>query len=62
VGIIKVFSARESLVSEIPVGDEKTINLFLQCIVSWGRSLVTYTFSKGLWKKADKLGFFESEF
>jgi hypothetical protein len=30
-GIIKLFPARESLVSDIPAGDGKTANLFLQC-------------------------------
>jgi hypothetical protein len=40
-GIIKVFLARESLVSDILAGNGKTVNLFLQCIVSWGRSPVT---------------------
>jgi hypothetical protein len=30
-GIIKLFPARESLVSDIPVGDRKIANLFLQC-------------------------------
>ncbi len=29
-GIIKLFPARESLVSDIPTGDGKTVNLFLQ--------------------------------
>jgi hypothetical protein len=30
-GIIKLFPPRESLVSDIPAGDRKTANLFLQC-------------------------------
>jgi hypothetical protein len=30
-GIIKLFPVRESLVSDIPAGDGKIINLFLQC-------------------------------
>jgi len=30
-GKIKIVSARESLVSDIPAGDGKTANLFLQC-------------------------------
>jgi hypothetical protein len=30
-GIIKLFPTRERLVSDIPVGDEKIANLFLQC-------------------------------
>jgi hypothetical protein len=30
-GIIKLFPARESLASDIPAGDRKTANLFLQC-------------------------------
>jgi hypothetical protein len=30
--VIKLFPARESLVSDIPAGDRKTANLFLQCI------------------------------
>ncbi len=30
-GIIKLFSARESFVSDIPTGDGKIANLFLQC-------------------------------
>ncbi len=30
-GIIKFFPARERLVSDIPAGDGKTVNLFLQC-------------------------------
>ncbi len=30
-GIIKVFLARASLVSDIPAGDGKIVNLFLQC-------------------------------
>ncbi len=30
-GVIKLFPARESLVSDIPAGDGKTANLFLQC-------------------------------
>ncbi len=30
-GIMKVFSARESLVSDIPAGDGKIVNLFLHC-------------------------------
>jgi len=29
---IKLFPARESSVSDIPAGDEKIANLFLQCI------------------------------
>jgi hypothetical protein len=29
--MIKLIKARESLVSDIPVGDGKTANLFLQC-------------------------------
>ncbi len=29
--MIKLFSARESLVSDIPAGDVKDDNLFLQC-------------------------------
>ncbi len=33
-GFIKLFPTRESLVSYIPVGDGKIINLFLQCIWS----------------------------
>ncbi len=33
-GIIKYFPARESLVSDIPAGDGKTANLFLQCIIT----------------------------
>ncbi len=32
VGNIKLFPSRESLVSDIPSGDGKTANLFLQCI------------------------------
>ncbi len=32
-GIIKLFPRRESLVSDIPAGDGKTANLFLQCTV-----------------------------
>ncbi len=32
-GIIKFFPARESLVSDIPAGDGKTDNFFLQCTV-----------------------------
>ncbi len=32
-GIIKLFPARESLVSDIPAGDGKIANLFLQCII-----------------------------
>jgi len=28
---MKVFSARESLVSDIPAGDRKIVSLFLQC-------------------------------
>ncbi len=31
-GITKLFPARESLVSDIPAGDGKIVNLFLQCI------------------------------
>ncbi len=31
-GIIKLFPARESLARNIPAGDGKTANLFLQCI------------------------------
>ncbi len=31
-GVIKFFPARESLVSDIPAGNGKTDNLFLQCI------------------------------
>jgi hypothetical protein len=30
-GIIKLFPSRESLVIDIPAGDGKTANLFLQC-------------------------------
>jgi hypothetical protein len=30
-GIIKIFPARESLISDVPAGDGKTANLFLQC-------------------------------
>jgi hypothetical protein len=33
-GIIKLFPARESLVSDIPAGDGKNDNLFSQCIFS----------------------------
>jgi hypothetical protein len=33
-GIIKLFPARESLVSDIPAGDGKMANLFLQCMVA----------------------------
>ncbi len=32
-GIIKLFPARESLVSDIPAVDRKAANLFLQCII-----------------------------
>ncbi len=32
-GIIKFFPARESLVSDIPAGDGKAANVFLQCVV-----------------------------
>ncbi len=32
-GIIKLFTARENLVSEIPAGDGKIDNLFLQCSI-----------------------------
>jgi hypothetical protein len=31
--IIKLFPARESLVSDVPAGDGKIANLFLQCTV-----------------------------
>jgi hypothetical protein len=31
-GIIKFFPARESLVGDIPAGDGKIVNLFLQCM------------------------------
>jgi hypothetical protein len=31
-GIIKLFPTRENLVSDIPAGDGKMANLFLQCI------------------------------
>jgi hypothetical protein len=31
-GKIKLFPARESLVNDIPAGDRKTANIFLQCI------------------------------
>jgi hypothetical protein len=31
-GIIKLFSARETLLSDIPAGDGKINNFFLQCI------------------------------
>ncbi len=31
-GTIELLPAREILVSDIPAGDEKTANLFLQCI------------------------------
>jgi hypothetical protein len=30
--LTKLFPARESLVSDIPAGDGKTANLFLQCV------------------------------
>jgi hypothetical protein len=33
-GIIKLFPARESLISGIPAGDGKTAKLFLQCRVT----------------------------
>jgi hypothetical protein len=33
-GMILLFPARESLVSDIPAGDGKIITLFLQCIIS----------------------------
>ncbi len=32
-GIIKLFPARESLVSDIPAGDRKNVTFFLQCMV-----------------------------
>jgi hypothetical protein len=32
-GKIKLFPVRESLVSDIPAGDRKIVNLFLQCAV-----------------------------
>jgi hypothetical protein len=32
-GIMKLFTARESLVSDIPAVDGKTANLFLQCSI-----------------------------
>ncbi len=34
-GKIKLSTARESLVSDIPAGDGKTANLFLQCSAQW---------------------------
>jgi hypothetical protein len=33
--IIKTFPARESLVNDIPAGDGKIINLFLQCTLAF---------------------------
>jgi hypothetical protein len=35
-GIIKLFPARESLVRDIPAGEGKIANLFLQCIIPAG--------------------------
>ncbi len=32
--MMKLFPARESLVSDIPTGDGKTANLFLRCYVA----------------------------
>jgi hypothetical protein len=37
-GIIELFPARESLVSDIPAGDGKIEILFLQCIVQYYHS------------------------
>ncbi len=34
-GIIKLFTARECLVSDIPAGDGKIDSLFLQCTLHW---------------------------
>jgi len=33
-GLGKLFPARESLVSDIPAGDRKSLNLYLQCMYS----------------------------
>jgi hypothetical protein len=35
--MIRLFPARESLVSDIPAGDGKIANLFLKCIVQYDR-------------------------
>jgi hypothetical protein len=35
-GIIKLFPARDSLVSDIPAGDRKIINLFFTVYRPWG--------------------------
>jgi hypothetical protein len=37
-GKIKLFPARESLVSDIPVGERKIVNLFLQCTIFFRRA------------------------
>jgi hypothetical protein len=44
-GIIKLFPARESLVSDIPARDGKIIDLFLQCILYLLFLDPRYTFS-----------------
>jgi hypothetical protein len=45
-GIIKIVPARESLVSDIPAGDGKTANLFLQCkaLFFWEKLKVLLSF------------------
>ncbi len=42
-GIIKLCPARESLVSDIPAGDEKIDKLFLQCMYFYTAVLRTLT-------------------
>jgi hypothetical protein len=37
-GKIKLFPARESLVSDIPAGDRKIVNIFLQCTIFFRRA------------------------
>ncbi len=52
-GIIYLFPARESLVSDIPSGDGKTTNLFLQCTSSTclmsGPNLMNHVGSVSSW-------------
>ena len=46
-GTIKIFPAREILVSDVPAGDEKIVNLFLQCTLPSLRSPSTRPSSGG---------------
>jgi hypothetical protein len=45
-GIIKLFPARESLVSDIPAGDGKIVNLVLQCTQYFFKKALVISFRR----------------